>query len=530
MKYRRNGGAMVRAAGSAGTPSIFNSIHLSRLPSISDPEESTGHTISVSTSVPLSDLAPITDNYRKTTTCNRSEVHAVDDVPPFPRRTDPSFQSIFIRKANVCKICCSFTGGADHLAIVAKANSLNEFLKFLLGLAPHAPGISIEQYDCLIDIVETNLCRKLPPIDLKVLDNQPLMPYADPSWPHLAIVYKILDALVGLSATTPKLQSLAKKLFAVASTADPNERNAVTHFYIGLVRAVPDIRYGLADIFETMLRDLAGASSSNPYFVSTVLPVLHFIFTQTFPLIPHAQAIFSTALLPLVTDPYLVIFETSLSLLVDFFIDMDLEQGASENAMTLLPVLLMKWPHMNSGKQAVMLSYLMRTIGHLKAVTILKWMMPFLRIVRAMSESPCEKVASAALLIWSRPEGERLLAELGRVIVPCLLPTLKNVSTSHWSAAVQTNAVIAVGALQRREVKKTTAPPPKASAELPQYAKWTAVLTAAHEKDKEIVFPPKMTEIAKMFRPPIARVHSKLHAPDAGSGPRAKGGSALPKL
>jgi hypothetical protein len=530
LKYRRNGSAMVRPANSAGTPSIFNSLHLSRLPAITDPEESTGHTISVAISVPVSDFNPLPNQFRKSNS-RRNEGRIIDEVPAFPRRNDPNFHAIFERKVALCKVRYSFTSDSDHFAITAKTNALNEFLQLLMSLAPHSPSITAGQFNLVIDILEANLIHKLPPIDVKVLNNQPIVPYSDPSWCHLSIIYKILDCVLVICPSAPRIHSLAKKLLTVASTADPNERNALTRFYIGLVRCCPDFRYGLADIFETKLRDLSGSLTPDPYFLSTVLPVLHFIFTQTFPLIPHAEVIFSTALLPLVTDPYLVIFETSLSLLVDFFIDMDLEQGVSANAMTLLPVLLMKWPHTNSGKQAVMLNYLMRTVGHLKPATILKWMMPFLRIVRSMSESPSEKVASTALLIWSRPEGERLLAELGRVIVPSLLPTLRQVSDAHWSAAVRTNAVIAVGALQRRDVRKQAKPPaPPGPLELPQYAKWSAVLTVAHEKDKEIQFPQKMTEIARWFRPPITRAHPKLHGAENAPGGRPKAGSVLPPL
>jgi hypothetical protein len=121
-------------------------------------------------------------------------------------------------------------------------------------------------------------------------------------------------------------------------------------------------------------------------------------------------------------------------------------------------------------------------------------------VLSEMSSSPCEKVASKALLLWSTPEGEAVLCELGRVLVPLLLPHVVEVSVSHWSDVVRSKARVAIAALQKRSIRRAQLNPlgPR-EIELPQFATWSAICAAAVTEDPEIDRALKMAQICRLF-------------------------------
>jgi hypothetical protein len=270
-------------------PSIFNSLHLASLPSIPDPEESTGHTIFVSSTVPISDFTTIRDSVSKDS-AQPSDVPLVDQLPPLPQRRTRAFPSIFKRKIELCKVQCCFSGDVDAIAIRAKTIALGELLALVSNQAVCSSTLTTEDLDLLIEVINVNLLRKLPPSELQLWDQS--LVAQDPAWCQLSYVYKILESLVQVFPAAPAFQKLTVQLLGVASSANPSERNALSNWYIGLIRALPDMRFRLADILEGKLKSLIGSPSPEPYALSTILPVVHFILTRTFPLIPHATGFF----------------------------------------------------------------------------------------------------------------------------------------------------------------------------------------------------------------------------------------------
>jgi hypothetical protein len=202
----------------------------------------------------------------------------------------------------------------------------------------------------------------------------------------------------------------------------------------------------------------------------------------------------------LVHDPYLAVFDTPMSCLIKIFCARDRETGQSENALALLRLILAKWPVTCSGKQELLLGYLARAVGSVTMVHLMKFALPLGQVLRETACSPCEKVASRSLQLWSRPEGEILLREVGRALSPMLLPYVVQVSNTHWSSTVRSNARIAMGALQKGSLKKAAlAALPESRTEAPQFATWSAICALAVSADPGIGRVEKMGEICALF-------------------------------
>jgi hypothetical protein len=206
--------------------------------------------------------------------------------------------------------------------------------------------------------------------------------------------------------------------------------------------------------------------------------------------------------------------------LIDFFIEI-----SPDNALILLRALMLKWPTTNAGKQAVLLNYFTKAIFHLRSAALANYIVPVIRILGSMSSSPCERVASAALLLWSRPEADRILLEFGRICIPVLLPCITSVSDAHWSAVVRTNAGIVIEVFQQRDFTRwPTKSAMSARVEAShQFGNWSAIAKAASEADEEISFTRAMSEISARFgtssiQPRLRRRESALTRPRAFSG------------
>ncbi|KAK6134697.1 hypothetical protein DH2020_031622 [Rehmannia glutinosa] len=364
------------------------------------------------------------------------------DVPSSER------QNLFIRKLNMCSVVFDFTEPTMNL------NEKDVKRKMLLELVDYVSSVNSKfsevAMQAMTKMLSANLFRALPSPnhDSKLLgdvyDPEDDEPTAEPSWPHLQIVYEFLLRFVSSSEIDAKLakryidHSFVLKLLDLFDSDDQREREylkTILHRIYGKFMVHrPFIRKAINNIFYNFIFETEKNNG-----IAELLEIL--------------GSIINGFALPLKEEHKLFLF-----------VEKDVKL-----ADTVIRGLLKYWPLTNSSKEVMFISELEEVLEATQAAEFQRCMVPLFRQIGSCvnsshfqplgcndlysdreffelshSSSHCglspfmqNIVAERALFLWNNDHIRNLIILNQKVILPIILPSLEKNARGHWNQAVQ---------------------------------------------------------------------------------------------
>lgn len=393
------------------------------------------------------------------------------------------YQKLFLHKCKECTKLCDFSSpNIDGKAKVTKTLLLKH-LRAAFSMVAFMKILTSEMMTEFYKMVSTNLFRALPrypeavPVDAKVS-------FFDNSWPHLQLVYQVLEAsLVShFSANIPP--TFIYKLISNGLSIDPSERVAVRDFlhafysrYMGQRAIIRSDIFGLFSMGQASLELL-------DFFSSIV---------QGFnpPLKPEHVKFFHQALLPLYSCPDLNQYNEGLTSCVCKFC----EKNFNFIAVTF-EYLYKHWPLQDSKKQKIF-------IDSVKVIlfTFDKFSDTALRRAFALiaegARSDNVDVAEIALDTLLAENLVSIYKQNPRLIFTTIFEKLYKSAKNHWDEDIKTDSIACLQILSeiepnvfsdlnnaRKDKKNTKKAPTKEPNALK--TNWLQVFNMAKKNDQAI--------------------------------------------
>ena len=339
----------------------------------------------------------------------------------------------------------------DEAAINCKTAALTDILQIFSGSTPPTTSMDDDLIFMLVDMLRVNIIRKLPSIEKRNLFFDDLPPLSDPAWPHLSIVYQILNRLVLCIPCSDYFGlDFLKSFIPIFDTADPNERAQIIQIFNNVLNNNFKLAMPILCEFEKVLMDYINSENMVPFRVSTILPIIHQILDTSPMQTPLYNRVFVNSIIPLLTDRYMMTFNHQLHKIIFYFID-----DNSNLAKRVVEQIVKKWPCNQSAKQIFYINLLNESLSKMSYREIQKSIRPAFLLIRNGIMSLHEKVALSALSVYSKIEMDRIIADNAKVILPIIIPSLIKAVSSHWSQQVRQSAKLTLNILSKYDKKLT---------------------------------------------------------------------------
>ncbi|KAL6987328.1 hypothetical protein U1Q18_013076 [Sarracenia purpurea var. burkii] len=243
----------------------------------------------------------------------------------------------------------------------------------------------------------------------KVTENEDV-PYLDPSWPHLQLVYELLLRYVVSPNTDTKIakkfidHSFVLKLLDLFDSEDPRER----------------------EYLKTILHRIYGSG------IGEILEILGSIINGfALPMKEEHKLFLVRALIPLHKPKPLAFYHQQLIYCIIQFVEKDYKL-----ADNVVRGLLKYWPVTNCQKEVLFLGELEEVLETTQAAEFQRCMVPLFRQIACCLNSSHFQVAERALFLWNNEHIVNLIAQNRRVILPIIFEALEKNIQSHWNQAV----------------------------------------------------------------------------------------------
>ncbi|OHT00526.1 hypothetical protein TRFO_32762 [Tritrichomonas foetus] len=489
---------------------------------LSKNEDSRPRQIIYQTNVPLSDVN-IPSSMANCSFLEIPQEFIIDILPDMPPVFSSKFHDIFEKKVKLCKQQCAFLDEKkEELSILCKTNALNEILHLFSGSTAPTNTMEDDEIDLLFDMLKTNIIRKIPIIEKNAYYFDDLPSLYVPSWPHLSIVYQILNRLVLCIPCSPLFNiDLLKEFIPIFDTPDSNERGLIVQFFTNLLNNNFNPAIHLLSFLERALIDHISDDDDRPPFrISTILPIVHLIFNLSPNQLPIFSRVFSKAIVPLLADRYMTSFVNPLQRLIEFFVE-----DNAVHAKQVVHQILKTWPKMKSTKQSYFMNILNDTLPRMNYREIVKCVEKVFIINGYGLTSLHEKVALASLSMWNRLEIERIIAGNTKAIMPIALPALAKTVSAHWSQQVRQTAKMTLSMLAKYDNR--LAQEYLNMGNLTQAVNngksgrtWASIVKQAQANDKSINVSQKINEIINSFGLPTEDKTALTSARSAPIDPR----------
>ncbi|KAL6846676.1 hypothetical protein ACP4OV_024124 [Aristida adscensionis] len=372
--------------------------------------------------------------------------------PPSP---EPEADSL-IDKIASCHRVFTFADGESAEEREAKRERLAEVLAAVRPPCggekrPPPPPLDHRVMVALLKMVGANLFRALPPPACPALplpdgadDEAPVMALA-PAWPHLAVVYDVLLALVaGADARTLRNhvdRAFLSGLLALFASEDPRERDRLKTVYHQLYAKLTGerafMRRSMAAALLRFAYDASPAAAGERCGGAAELLEICGSIINGFavPLKEEHRAFLLRVLLPLHRTRWLHAYHRQLAYCVLQFVHK--EPGL---AGAVAGGILRRWPVTNCQKEVLLIDELEEILEALEPPQFEKLAVPICaRIARCVS-SCSSQVAERALYVWNNERFLELAAASSAVmerILPAFVAGVESNLEQHWSKCVQ---------------------------------------------------------------------------------------------
>jgi len=430
----------------------------------------------------------------------------VESIPPLPNISDSDFESLFLKKLEICSEILDFTSNIIQIEEKdQKSRILCELVQFF-EQSPDARKLSEKMQEETFKMIEVNIFRQNPifPSPVITLDYSAVI--IEPSWPQLFYIYQILNRFVSIFPNSPMLSiKTAKTAIYLTNLPDNNERLQLLAFLRSFYDTHPSFHKELILAVQEQLTKVV-EKISPPFCVTPLLVFLSHIFNRSekTPLPEYFQTI-RTSVFPLILSKYLPLYHQHLIMLYSLIFT-----PASPLINQQLQFLFRFWPQTNGLKQPCYVEMLHFVTSRLSPGDLVSNIKRILSILSSTIMSSHAKVVEASLDVLQKPKPEEWIVSHSRRVIMTLYDSVKTVAESHWSSTVQEkagNSLIEMGKLNRkaflkaRNAKNTTEAKRKTLETERECAhNWSLVVKAASDTDPLINEKAMISEVKGYFK------------------------------
>lgn len=520
-RYRRREGSLSlyrpQPKSASRVQQVYTSLRTPTLPPLTDdpPESPT-------VKVPVSDMHIPSISMVKSLT-EIPTIACIEDLPALPAVYERKFVRIFRKKLELCTHICSFSGDpCEEPVIIAKQRALEEIHGIFTGSACVTDSLEQSELEALFAMVKKNIIRTIHPLEEKFLLHDDLPAPEEPAWPHLSLVYQIMNRLsICIPCSHYFAISFLTELTTMFETSDQNERNMLVQLYINIVHGNSRIIVPLLDLLERVLIDYRMQDFASPFIPATVFPILSYIFNHKTPPLPIFHRVFSRAIVPIFKDRWYQTYGQSVKRIVELFVDDDFA-----HAREVVDMISSKWSLTRPEKEVQLLQVLYDTLGKMSPREQRTRVGKVLRIIARAIKSDHEKVALAALGIWQKLDSNEAIANNIKLAVSILVPAICQSMASHWSQNVKTAARSGLSVLQRYDLKLVQEQVRQFRersfddmAEEAKPKKWTTIIRTAFDKDGGFNLSKSLQSVTETFAQPKVVAPEYCHFHTARDGP-----------
>ncbi|KAL9954198.1 hypothetical protein ACROYT_G041701 [Oculina patagonica] len=344
-------------------------------------------------------------------------------------------QELFIKKLQQCCVVFDFMDPVSDLkGKEIKRACLNELVDYIAS----GRGVLTEAvYPKIIEMVDANIFRTLPPSDNPDFDPEEDDPTLEASWPHLQIVYEFFLRFLESAEFQPSVakkhidQKFVLQLLELFDSEDPRERDflkTVLHRIYGKflgLRAY--IRKHINHIFLKFVYETEHFNG-----VGELLEILGSIINGfALPLKTEHKMFLNRVLIPLHKVKCLGLYHAQLAYCVVQF----LEKDATLTEHVVLG-LLKYWPKTSSQKEVMFLGEIEEILDVIDPAQFQKVMGPLFKNISRCVSSPHFQVAERALYFWNNEYIMSLIEENSNTILPIMFSSLYRISKDHWNQTI----------------------------------------------------------------------------------------------
>ena len=408
------------------------------------------------------------------------------DLPPLPDPRSKRFHDQFINKCEYCCQMCNFDNPeADILAKTFKEQALSDIhekMKMLDGR-----GLEEEEMKSVLHLIHVHLFREFSLVHKGQLLQNDWTNIPELSWPHLSIIYQILFVALRVCGQSPLFgANIIDMILKAMNSPCEVEQDQIFSFMKAYLEELPKYNEPLMWRFKSML-DRSRESSDLPFFMKTMLKIMHTILENSEKHLKIFDVIFSNYLLQLLSSQYLPKFHTPLSRIFEYF-----AEHKRSNSSKIVRYLLTHYPVVQNEKQVVYLRMMNTFLPKVIPKDMELFVSRAFTIYASALRSHNSNLAEQAMQIWGSARADRMVSLYSKLIIPIVLPALVYASKTHWSQQIRETAIECIDMMiksDRRYVEALRADAPLNRPPIdPRVGDWIMVARAAADHDEDIDF------------------------------------------
>ncbi|OHT12854.1 phosphoprotein phosphatase [Tritrichomonas foetus] len=421
-------------------------------------------------------------------------------IPDLPKIGDSNFAEIFEQKCNTCSIPCDYSNPQiDSLLKASVKIALTELINLLSNNS--CRQMTAEQIQMLYKMLNFNIFRELPDINVDFLPVEAPPIYLDNSFERLEMCYTILRSMIMMFNNDNYFPpEFTKKLIQLLLSPNTNEHNCIIQCVLQYYNSFPARQHSIVHEIYILVQDYRDQVIS-PFCVCPCLFLLYRIYK---PILPNLNTSLYQELhsnvLPLVLTKHLPWFYEPLQHLLVL-----LSNYCSCNSVFIITFLIHFFPRTTSPKQIAFLNILIALNQNLNTSDFNEVVVPLYKLIASCSMNTNCKVMETALKIWQNQKIVAYIIDKSKIIFPIVYPAISEVSRSFWNSAIQNTALSVLTKMHdidpfvydELNTKHVKAAPQKQK--ISQQKRWAYVARIAAFYDRDFDLFKKLTEIQYTF-------------------------------
>ncbi|XP_068640331.1 serine/threonine protein phosphatase 2A 57 kDa regulatory subunit B' beta isoform-like [Aristolochia californica] len=340
---------------------------------------------------------------------------------------------------SICSFVFTFTDPEESPAQQAlKRHKLNQVLSVIRS---SRKPLEDQILSPLFSMLADNLFRPLPPpfsasIPSGLLDEEELYSLYSPAWPHLVLVYDILNRLV-LSIEPQILrthidQPFLLNLLNLFNSEDRQERDALKNIYHRIYSKCAFyrsfMRKSMSDVFLRFVYD-----TQRHCGIGELLEIWGSIINGfTLPLKEEHRQFLMRVLIPLHKPKGILTYYRQLAYCVTQFVHKEPSLGG-----VVAKGILRYWPIANWQKEVLIIGEMEELIEYIDPEEFVRFAIPICSQIARCMTSWNAQVAERALYVWNNGHFVRMTSVAMEKVLPAIVEALEKNLNWHWSKAIR---------------------------------------------------------------------------------------------
>lgn len=360
-----------------------------------------------------------------------------------PSPNDSNFDQIFKSKINVCNYIFDFM--QPHIQIKGKLEKTNA-LKEIFALLSKKSDLSLltdEDKNLLYNMITKNIFDQDPFISTKNKFSLTIkISYAECSWEHLSLVFKILNQFVLLYPEKCSLETV-KKVIRLMNIPDTNERDNLVTFLKNYTKVHPN---QFNDIWIQIKNALTNVRCGI-YTSNCVEPIVTYMSIQLLSntasfCTKYLLSILYSHLLPLFDNSDLSMYFNKLSTLIIQIIEKNYD-----DQLKVIEYLLKHFPIQCGQKQPLFVSFLMSITSTMSSDQLNPIAKKIFAFIAMSIRLPNSKLAESALSFLLKPNLKPIIFSNYENAINILNDPLKLASSTYWEKSIKDQSAAALSML-----------------------------------------------------------------------------------